>query len=347
MSDKKVAIITDTHFGVRKGNQTFHDYFEHFYNTVFFPEIKARGIDTVMHLGDIFDVRKGIDYWSLDWAKRVFFNPLHQDGIDTHLIVGNHDIFYKQSLKINSAQLNLMEYDNLSIYSRPETATIKGVEVFMVPWICEDNAELFSDRLKETKASLCMGHLELAGFYANQQYQCQHGTDSKIFSKFDRVFSGHFHKKSSSGNITYLGNPYQLYWNDLDEVRGFHIFDLETQELEFIANPTSMYHKIYYDESKKQLVNPNKYKDSFIKIVVEGNSTPKKLSSFVDRLYQVGIHDIKVIEQFSLDVDDDVEVEGEDTLTTLTNYVNAMDDQIDKTNVIDIFKSLYVEAQEI
>ena len=347
MSSKKVAIITDTHFGVRKGNQTFHDYFEHFYNTVFFPEIKARGIDTVMHLGDIFDVRKGIDYWSLDWAKRVFFSPLHQDGIDTHLIVGNHDIFYKQSLKINSAQLNLMEYDNLSIYSRPETATIKGVEVFMVPWICEDNAELFMDRLQKSEASLCMGHLELAGFYANKDYQCQHGTDSKVFSKFDRVFSGHFHKKSSSGNITYLGNPYQLYWNDLDEVRGFHIFDLETQELEFIANPTSMYHKIYYDESKKQLVNPNKYKDSFIKIVVEGNSTPKKLSSFVDRLYQVGIHDIKVIEQFSLDVDGDVEVEGEDTLTTLTNYVNAMDDSIDKETVIDIFKSLYVEAQEV
>jgi hypothetical protein len=108
-----------------------------------------------------------------------------------------------------------------------------------------------------------------------------------------------------------------------------------------------MYNKIFYNESKQKLFNPNKFKDTYIKIVVEDKSTPRKLSAFVDQLYQVGIHDIKIIEEFRLDVDDDVEVEGEDTLTTLTNYVNAMDDSINKESVIEIFKSLYVEAQEV
>ena len=110
-----------------------------------------------------------------------------------------------------------------------------------------------------------------------------------------------------------------------------------------------MFHKIYYDESKSKLFNPNKFKDSFIKIVVEGKSTPKKLSTFVDKLYQVGIHDIKVIESISNEIDSEVEVEGEDTLTTLTNYVYALEDLMDndKENVIKIFKSLYVEAQEV
>ena len=343
----KVAIITDTHFGVRKGSQIFHDYFERFYNGVFFPTLLERGIQHCIHLGDVFDVRKGIDYWSLDWAKRVFFDPLLARGIDTHIIVGNHDIFYRTSLKLNSVALNLREYDNLVLYDKPETANILGTDVFMVPWICEDNAEEFITERDKTDASICMGHLELAGFYANKDYQCQHGTDPKAFGQFDTVFSGHFHKKSTRSNITYLGNPYQLYWNDLDEVRGFHIYDLDTGELEFIENPTPMFHKIFYNESKQQLFNPNKFKDSYIKIVVEEKSTPKKLAAFVDKLYQVGIHDIKIIEQLSLDVDDDVEVEGEDTLTTLTNYVNAMDDSIDKTSVIQIFKSLYVEAQEV
>ncbi len=138
-----------------------------------------------------------------------------------------------------------------------------------------------------------------------------------------------------------------MYWNDVDEVRGFHIFDLDTGELEFIPNPNSMFNKIFYNESKKKLINPNKFKDSFIKIIVEGKSTPAKLGTFVDKLYKVGVHDIKVIEQFSLDVDDDVEIEGEDTLTTLTNYVLAMDEQHDKDGLIEIFKSLYVEAQEV
>ena len=345
----KVALITDTHFGVRKGSQIFHDYFEKFYTDTFIPALDERGIRTVIHLGDVFDVRKGIDYWSLDWAKRVFFGPLYQRGIDVHAIVGNHDIFYKNTLSINGVSLNLSQYDNIAVYNHPTTATIEDTEIFMVPWICEDNAAEFSAACAATDANVCMGHLELAGFYANKEYQCQHGTDPKVFRQFDTVYSGHFHKKSTRGNITYLGNPYQMYWNDLDEERGFHIWDTETGELEFIANPTSMFHKIYYDESKQKLFNPNQFKDSYIKIVVENSTNPKKLSTIVDGLYQVGIHDIKVIEQISLDIDDEVEVEGEDTLTTLTNYVYAIQDLTDndKDEVIQIFKSLYVEAQEV
>ena len=346
MAGHKVALITDTHFGVRKGSQIFHDYFERFYVDTFYPTLEQRDIRDVIHLGDCFDVRKGIDYWSLDWAKRVFFGPLERMGITLSVIVGNHDIFYKNSLKLNALDLNLREYENIIVHNRPNTVSFDGESIFMVPWICEDNAELFTSRMKETSARWCMGHLELAGFYANQNYQCEHGTDPNIFSKFDKVFSGHFHKKSTTGNITYLGNSYQLYWNDVGETRGFHIFDLDTGELEFIPNPHHMFNKIKYNEEQPKLLNPNKYKDTYIKIIVQGKSTPIKLAAFVDKLYRVGVHDVKVIEQFSLAVDDDVEVEGEDTLTTLTNYVMAMDDAVDKDNIINIFKSLYVEAQE-
>ena len=154
----------------------------------------------------------------------------------------------------------------------------------MVPWICEDNAERFVTERDKTDAQICMGHLELAGFYANKDYQCQHGTDPNIFSQFDRVFSGHFHKRNSSGNITYLGNPYQLYWNDEGESRGFHIFDMKSQELEFIENPHRMFHKVYYNEDKKKLFNPHKYKETFVKLIVEGTSTPAKLNRVVDSL---------------------------------------------------------------
>ena len=347
MVERKVALITDTHFGIRKGSQVFHDYFKKFYEETFFPCLDDRGIDTVVHLGDCFDVRKGIDYWSLDWAKTHFFNPLKERGIKLHLIVGNHDIFYKNTLSINSPGLNLREYDNISIYSKPQTISIMDRLCFMVPWICEGNAEDFVEQLESSDADVCMGHLELAGFYANKDYQCQHGTDSKIFSKFDIVFSGHFHKKSTSGNITYLGNPYQLYWNDEGDTRGFHIFDLDTKELEFIENPNTMFHKIYYNEDKKQLINPHKVTNSYVKVIVEGNSTPQKLNRLVDSFYSVGIHDLKVIENFDLSIDDDIEIESEDTLTTLTRYVKAMEDNFNKEHVIDIFKSLYVESQEV
>lgn len=342
----RVALITDTHFGLRKGSQIFHDYFEKFYQEVFFPTLDKENIKTVIHLGDCFDVRKGIDYWSLDWAKRVFFDPLQERGIQVHIIVGNHDIFYKNTLKINAPGLNLNEYENVTCYSSPQTVRVENEDVFFIPWICEDNAEEFVTSRDKSEASVAMGHLEIAGFYANQNYQCQHGTDARVFEQFSKVFSGHFHKKNSNGNITYLGNPYQLYWNDEGDTRGFHLFDLGAEELEFIENPYQMYGKIYYNEDEKKLFNPHKFADKYIKLIVE-KSTPRRLSKLVDSLYEVGIHDLKIIENFEVALDDDVEVEAEDTLTTLTNYVNALEEDVDKANLIEIFKSLYVEAQEV
>ena len=346
MVGPEVALITDTHYGIRKGSQIFHDYFETFYRDTFFPTLEERGIDTVIHLGDCFDVRKGIDYWSLEWAKRVIFDPLKERGIQLHLIVGNHDTFYKNTLSLNSPTLNLSEYDNITIYSEPTTANIKSTPIFVVPWVCEGNAELFVEEMEKTPAEFCMGHLELAGFYANKDYQCQHGTDPKVFKQFGSVFSGHFHKKSSKGNINYLGNPYQLYWNDEGDKRGFHILNLESKDIEYIENPNLMFHKIYYDEDKKK-VDVEQYRNSYIKVIVDGKSTPIKLSRFVDGLYDVGVHDVKVIDNTDISVDDDVEVETEDTLTTLTNYVNSMEEQVNKENLVNIFKSLYIEAQEV
>jgi DNA repair exonuclease SbcCD nuclease subunit len=337
----KVGLITDTHIGARKGSQVFHDYFAEFYDQVFFPTLRQHKIDTVIHLGDCFDVRKNIDYWSLEWAKNNFFDPLEKRKINLHMLVGNHDSFYKNTLRINAPSLNLAEYDNITIYNSPTTTTIKGVPLFMVPWLCEDNADLFQDELKDTDASVVMGHLQLCGFYANENYQCMDGTDSEVFSKFDRVFTGHFHKKSIQGNITYLGNPYQLYWNDEGNTRGFHILDLDTGELEFIPNPRHMFHKIYYNNDK---VNVSDYKNCYVKVIVDKNDSPADFNKFMALLTDAGAHDIKVIENFSMTIDDDIEIEGEDTLTTLTNYINAMED-VNRSNLIGIFKSLYTEAQ--
>ena len=345
MDEHKVAIITDTHFGCRKGSQLFHNYFQEFYDGTFFHTLDSRSIDTVVHCGDCFDVRKGIDYWSLDWAKTHFFNPLRERGIKLHMIVGNHDIFYKNNLSINAPTLNLAEYDNISIYQAPQTVSIHDRLCFMVPWICDDNAEEFTEQLDDSSADVCFGHLELAGFYATQGYLCEHGLDPDHLKKFDKVFSGHFHKKSTKGNITYLGNPYQMFWNDEGDTRGFHIFDLDTHELEFIKNPTSMFRKIYFN--KGELINPNQYQKLFIKMIVGEGVTPINVSNLTDALYDNGCHDVKIIETLNTDVEEDVEVESEDTLTTLTNYVNAMDDNTNKQNLIEIFKSLYIESQEV
>ena len=93
----KIAIITDQHFGARKGSALFHNYFLKFYNDVFFPTLEKEGITTIVDMGDTFDNRRGIDFLALDWAKENYFNRLRDMNIKVHTIVGNHTAYYKNT----------------------------------------------------------------------------------------------------------------------------------------------------------------------------------------------------------------------------------------------------------
>ncbi len=156
----KVAIITDQHFGARKGNQNLHDYFKKFYETVFFPTLEKEGIDTVIDMGDTFDTRKGIDFWSLNWAKEVYYDRLQSMGITVHTIVGNHTAYYKDTNEINSVDLLLREYDNVVVYGSPTEVEIGGLKTFFIPWINDENREDTMAIMKRTTAKVAIGHLE-------------------------------------------------------------------------------------------------------------------------------------------------------------------------------------------
>jgi DNA repair exonuclease SbcCD nuclease subunit len=99
----KVAIITDTHYGARKGSKYLHDFFKKFYDDIFFPTLEKEGIKTIIHMGDAFDNRRSIDLQSLEWSKQVVFDRIAQMGISLHIIVGNHDTYFKSTnIKNNS-----------------------------------------------------------------------------------------------------------------------------------------------------------------------------------------------------------------------------------------------------
>jgi len=348
----KIALITDTHYGFKKGNQDYHNYFLKFYNNVFFPTLKKKKIKHVIHLGDVFDIRRNIDFWSLDWARKNIFTPLEDMGVNVDLMVGNHDSFYKNTLEINSLDCLLQEYSNIRLYSDPSEVTVGGRKMVYLPWICDQNEQQTIDLLKGTDAKVVLGHLEMEGFKTNPTYTSQHGRKTDEFSKFDLVMSGHFHTKSQKGNITYLGNTYQMYWNDYADQRGFHIFDTDTLELEFIENPYEMFYKIFYDDVKdKSLfgsVDFDDYKDTAVKLVVE-NKTDYTLFDYVVNGLQDVTLDLKIIEDFSAEneEDSDMELEHEDTLTILENYVDEITTNLNPTKIKEIMKSLYIESLEV
>jgi|TARA_Y100000004_G_scaffold93859_1_gene105094 DNA repair exonuclease SbcCD nuclease subunit len=344
----KVAIITDQHFGFKKGSKLFHEYFQKFYEEVFFPTLQERGITTVIDMGDTFDSRKGIDLYSLDWAQRNYFDRIRDLGITLHSVVGNHTAFYKNTNEVNTIDLLLREYDNVNTITECTDIDIDGCKICMVPWINSDNSEYTYKMIRESSAKVAMGHLELNGFYAHHGYTMEDGDDIQPYQKFDRVFSGHYHTRSSDGRIFYLGNPYEMFWNDVGDPRGFHIFDTETYELETINNPFQMFRVIKYDDTPRQLFKFAEYKDKIVKLIVVNKSSQKEYDRFVDALSSANPYDLKIIEKTSeMDFGEDAAEQTEDTLTLLDKFVDELETDLSKAKIKSLVKDLYRQACEV
>ena len=342
----KVAIITDTHYGARKGSKHLHDYFEQFYKNVFFPSLEEHNVEAVIHMGDAFDSRKSIDYQSLEWAKRVVFDPLSK--YETHMIIGNHDCYYKNTNDVNSPELLLQTYSNIKTYSSVSEIEIGGLNILFIPWI---NAENYQDTVASIKASrsVCaMGHLELNGFRAHRGHVMEDGMDCELFEKFSHVFSGHYHTRSDNGKIFYLGNPYEMFWNDVNDKRGFHIFDTDTLELTQINNPYKLFYNIYYEDTPHQMFDATEYENKIVKVIVRKKTDPKSFEKFIDKLYSVGVHDLKIVENFEIQENEDFEIEeDENTLSILNRYIEEAEVEFDKNIIKNIFQDLYKQACEV
>ena len=342
----KIAIITDTHYGARKGSKYLHDYFELFYKNVFFPALKEHKVEAVIHMGDAFDSRKSIDYQSLEWAKRVVFDPLKK--YDVHMIIGNHDTYYKNTNTVNSPELLLQTYPNIKTYSNPAEVNICGLNILLIPWINQENEANTLKMIGESKSKCAMGHLEFQGFRVNRQLVMEHGLDSTIFKNFTKVFSGHYHTRSDNGYIFYLGNPYEMYWTDVNDTRGFHIFDTETLTHTPINNPYKLFYNIYYEDTPYQLFDATEYENKIVKVIVRKKSKPKDFEKFIDKLYSARIQELKIVENFDVIENENFVIdEEESTISILNRYIEESEFEYDKTIVKGIFEDLYKQACEV
>ena len=223
-----------------------------------------------------------------------------------------------------------------------------------MPWINSTNELYAEGMIDETRADVCMGHLEINGFQMSKNMSAsQGGREKEFFRKFDTVMSGHFHHKSDDGQIYYLGTPYEIYWNDFEDPKGFHIYDTETKTLERIVNPFTIYEKIYYDDTKENYLEHDitKYQNKYVKLIVVNKKDLYQFDQFLDKLYKADAFDIKIVEDFSdLDastVSDDIVNNTEDTVTLLNRYIDDLSIDLSKDRLKDQMRSLYVEAQDL
>jgi DNA repair exonuclease SbcCD nuclease subunit len=347
----KVAIITDQHFGARNDSIAFLDFFQKFYDNTFFPALELHGITTVLILGDTFDRRKYVNFYSLQRAKEMFFDKLEAMGISVHMLAGNHDTYYKNTNDVNSPDLLLKEYLNINVIDSPKDIIIDDTKICMVPWICAENYTDSINTINSTEAEICMGHFEIAGFSMYRGMESHDGFSKEIFNKFDLVFSGHYHHRSNDKHIYYLGNPYELTWQDFNDPRGFHLFDLSTRELEFISNPYTMFTRLEYDDKEVQPIDLDALDltGKYVKLIVVNKIDYYKFDKFIQKLYTKGCYEIKIVEDLSEFEDGEVseEINLEDTLSVLSNYIDSVETDVDKEQVKHFMKSLYTEAVNV
>jgi len=348
----KIALINDTHWGARNDSPAFIDYFNRFYDEVFFPYLQENNIKTVIHLGDVVDRRKFINHNTAHNFKLKFWNRIDELNLDTHVIIGNHDTYYKNTNEINALQ-NLNISKNAKVYTSSQTINFDGLDILFMPWICDTNKEDTLYHIDNTTAQIVMGHLEIKGFEMHKGHLNEQGLEKELFKRFEKVITGHFHKKSDDGHIYYLGCPYQIMWSDYNCPKGFHIFDTQTRELTRIPNPLIMFKKFVYndkgeDYSKKDL---SEYENTFVKLFVSNRTDTDMFDKLLDRFHnEINAYEINVIEDnnsdMSASVREDILEQGEDTLTFLGNYIDQIDTTLDKAKLKTFAKELYVEANE-
>lgn len=354
----KIVFLSDTHFGCRGDSHHFHQFFENFYNDIFFPYLINNDIKLVIQFGDIFDRRKYSNHVTLSESKRYFFSKFEEYDIKLVTLIGNHDLYFRESLSVSSSELFLAQFKNIEVINKP-TKLHTDIEIDIIPWICKENEKECIKFIKESSSPLCIGHFEISGFkmYAGG-ISSQEGLSQKLFSNYERVLSGHYHHRSSKGNIEYIGTPYEMTWQDFGDQKGFHIFDCSTREMEFIGNPYSMFIKIEYDDSGNNETLESGYlnqefleqfKTKYVKIQVKNKTNPYLFDLFLDQVYAQNPINVSIVEDI-LDIDiEELVDESDDTLTITYKWIDALEisKELDKTKLKYMMSSLFNESMNL
>jgi len=352
----KLAVLGDTHFGMRSDSIQFHNYYKKFYDQIFFPYLMDNNIQHVIQVGDLFDRRKFINFNTLFLSRNYFFDHFNEH-LKLWTLLGNHDIFYRNTLLVNSAELTLREYierGSIKVFTSPKSIQIDNTTIDIVPWVCKENEDEIKEFIKNTTSQICFGHFEIQGFEMERGHVCTEGMTREELEKYEIVMSGHFHHRSTDGHIYYVGSPGEITWADYNDARGFHIFDTETRELEFIENPIKIHHKIIYNDSQETLESVknkdySEFNNAILKVIVQNKENPFIFDTFMDSLYKAEPYDVSVVEDItdSNIADEDVIDQSDDTLTLVNKYIDNIEIGLDKEKLKAVMRDIHYDAQNL
>lgn len=352
----KVALLNDVHFGCRNNSDVFHkEHVFKFFENVFFKYLKKHNdIKNVFILGDFVDNRKTINIQTMRWINDCFFEPCQRLNLKLHALVGNHDCYYREENHVNVYR-ELWEDKFETIV---DNSAVSWNNIDVIPWINTNNLFAIADFIEKSKNKYAFGHFNISGAVMFKNVISSSGLPLSVFSKYRKVLSGHFHEKSTIGNVEYLGNQYDTNWAEYcpdGKYKGFHVFDTEIGELEFIKNPDKCHVRIIYDDID-QTPNPDDYdvKSRIVKVIIKNKKSPGYFQRFIEKLEKQNYISLMTTDDFIASFDrssemdiQNLDIKNEEEL--IIDYINndIVSNSIDKQKLLEKTMELYKKAKEL
>jgi len=354
-SAKRAWMITDIHLGVRNSSMDWQNIHREYFYNFFIPLVKKhyKPGDVLLVLGDVYDSRNAINLRVLCLGIDVFeeLSKIFGDGII--IVLGNHDVWAKNSNEVNSVK-SLKWIPNIYIYEEPVSVQIGPKKFMLMPWRKDHVAE--KECIDEIGAGndflLC--HTDIQGFKFNKNSDVADGCEVADFGRFRKVFSGHIHYSQRVRNIHMLGSPYQLTRSDMGNSKGVTLFDLDTEEETYYENNYSpKFIKMKFtDVLEMPPSRINKiFFNNFVDVYLDGEQSLKApISAFMELLdskyREIHFHPV-------LDGREDVLLESVDSdanfdlMKFVKDYVNSLSyDDPTKDKMYQFIQRLYKTAEQ-
>lgn len=346
----KIIIIGDLHIGHTKDDPWREAYIGKILEKATNYAVE-NGIKDIIQTGDVFDSTSGLTHATLKTNNDQFIKPVQQKGINAHIIVGNHDLRNKNTLTPNAVREIFGQQENFNIFDEPKTTVIGGLEIDMIPWICEENEERIMDFIKNSNSKVCVGHFELSGFMYNSTTPSS-GYEPNFLANYDLVISGHYHTINSGANVNYVGTPYTLNFNDVNEHRGFWVLDTEDiHNMQFIPNEDMWHKQIDYVDDIE--IDIEDYRNKSVRIRIETEVNKDKYGDFIDKIASVA-HATKLEDLYTIRNNKDLKSILDSEILVSGGILeiggdrinkNANIEEVNKEKQISILESLYQEAE--
>jgi len=330
---KRAAVFTDIHYGA-KGNSDIHNDDCESFILWFIKTAKANNCDTCIFLGDYHNNRNTMNLKTMNYAIRGM-ELLNDAFTDIFFIPGNHDLFFKDRRSVNSIRW-ANHIKNVNVIND----WLNVGDVIFAPWLVADE----SKKIKKYKGKYMFGHFELPGFYMNSLVKMpDHGDISQNdFKKIEHCYSGHFHKRQTSGNITYIGNAFPLTYSDAwDDDRGMMILEWDKPPV-FVSwpdQPTFRTIKLSQLTEDLSILKPKQFIKATIDIDISYEQT---LHLKEELLESYGIREIVFLADKKNDIimeDESLVVESVDQ--TITNQIlNFQSEKFDNNLLLSIYTGL-------